>query len=178
MLIFACLKQICMKPQQDEFAPYYNKYIGLIDEDVLGLLEKQADTFPAYIRNIPEDKADYAYADGKWTVRQVLGHIIDTERIMAYRALCIARQDTTPLPGFEQDDYVAVSEVSRRSLASYADEFEAVRKSNLFLFRSFDEQSLNCRGTASEQPVSVRALLYIVAGHLKHHIHIFEERYW
>ena len=167
-----------MKPQQDEFAPYYNTYISLIGDDVLDLLEQQAQTFTEYIRNIPEDKADYAYAEGKWTVRQVLGHIIDTERIMAYRALCIARQDTTPLPGFEQDDYVAVADVSDRSLASYAEEFEAVRKSNLYLFRSFEEEALNCRGTASEQPVSVRALLYIVAGHLEHHIRIFEERYW
>lgn len=167
-----------MKPQQDEFAPYYNRYVSLIDGDVLDLLEQQAGTFTAYIRNIPEDKADYAYAEGKWTVRQALGHIIDTERIMAYRALRIARQDTTPLPGYEQDDYVTVSDVSDRSLSSYAEEFEVVRKSNMFLFRSFKEEALNCKGIASEQPVSVRALLYIVAGHLEHHIRIFEERYW
>lgn len=167
-----------MKPQQDEFAPYYNTYIKLIGEDVLGLLDEQGRTFTAYIRNIPEDKADYAYAEGKWTVRQVLGHIIDTERVMAYRALRIARQDKTPIPGFEQDDYVAVSEVDNRSLVSFAEEFEAVRKSNMFLFRNLDETALNSRGTASDQPVSVRALLYIVAGHLQHHINIFEDRYW
>lgn len=167
-----------MKPQQDEFAPYYNRYVSLIDGDVLDLLEQQAGTFTAYIRNIPENKADYAYAEGKWTVRQALGHIIDTERIMAYRALRIARQDTTPLPGYEQDDYVTVSDIGDRSLSSYAEEFEVVRKSNMFLFRSFKEEALNCKGIASEQPVSVRALLYIIAGHLEHHIRIFEERYW
>ncbi len=97
---------------------------------------------------------------------------------MAYRALRVGRGDTTPLPGFEQDDYVAIADVSKRSLASYADEFATLRAANLFLFRSFDADALSRRGTASEQPVSVRALLYIVAGHLEHHIRIFDERYF
>lgn len=167
-----------MRPLPDEFAPYYNRYISLINDDIISRLAEQQQRFAAYIRNIPADKADYAYAEGKWTVRQVLGHIIDTERIMAYRALCVARRDTTPLPGFEQDDYVAVADVTQRSLASYADEFETVRAANMFLFRSLDKDTLLCRGTASGHPVSVRALLYIIAGHLEHHIALFEERYW
>ncbi|PSK94987.1 DinB family protein [Taibaiella chishuiensis] len=167
-----------MRPQQDEFAPYYDKYISLIGEDVLAVLAAQQQSFTDYIRRIPEAQADYAYAEGKWTVKQALGHIIDTERIMAYRALRVGRGDTTPLPGFEQDEYVALADLSQRSLASYADEFAAVRAANLFLFRSFDAATLTRRGTASEQPVSVRALLYIVAGHLEHHIRIFDERYF
>ncbi len=167
-----------MRPQQEEFAPYYDRYISLIGDDVLEVLATQQQYFADYIRRIPEAQADYAYAEGKWTVKQALGHILDTERIMAYRALRVGRGDTTPLPGFEQDDYVAIADVSKRSLASYADEFATLRAANLFLFRSFDADALSRRGTASEQPVSVRALLYIVAGHLEHHIRIFDERYF
>jgi hypothetical protein len=166
------------KPLPAEYAPYYANYIILADVDIITTLHQQAEAFPAYLRNIPTHLQDYRYAAGKWTVKEVVGHIIDTERIMAYRALRIARADETPLPGFEQDAYVPVNKVASRGLDNLADEFAALRKANMFLIDSFGEEELARMGTASGYPVSVKALLFIMAGHVQHHVNIFEERYF
>jgi uncharacterized damage-inducible protein DinB len=166
-----------MRPDPDEFAPYYDRYISLVGGSVREALGQQLETFSQYIRSIPDEKANFAYAPGKWTVKEVIGHVIDTERIMAYRALRIARGDQTPLAGFEQDDYAARGHFSTRALADLAMEFETLRRANLALFDSFDQAMLLERGTASGHPVSVRALLYIIAGHALHHHAILKERY-
>ena len=165
------------RPQPDEFDPYYATYINTVSENVLGELEHQAISFPAFLKQIPDIKAYYAYAEGKWTVKEVVGHMIDTERIMAYRALRIARNDQTPLASFEENDYVANASFNDRSLESLAEEFEAVRIANIHLFKHLTEDELIRKGTASNKPVSVRALLYILVGHVNHHRNIIEERY-
>ena len=165
------------RPQPDEFDAYYATYINTVSENVLGELEHQATSFPMFLKAISDEKAYYAYAEGKWTVKEVVGHMIDTERIMAYRALRIARNDQTPLASFEENDYVANASFNDRSLASLAEEFEAVRIANIHLFRHLSEDEINRRGTASNKPVSVRALLYILVGHVNHHRNIIEQRY-
>jgi hypothetical protein len=165
------------RPQSDEFAPYYATYINTVSENVLGELEHQATSFPKFLRLVSDEKAYYAYAEGKWTVKEVVGHMIDTERIMAYRALRIARNDKTPLASFEEDDYVANAKFNDRSLDSLSDEFVAVRMGNVYLFKHLTEEEFSRMGTASDKPVSVKALLYILVGHVNHHRNIIEERY-
>lgn len=166
------------KPQETEYATYYGKYISLVpDGDIVGTLTKQLGQTLALWRAIPADKAEHRYAPGKWSTKEMLGHVIDTERIMAYRALRIARGDKTALPGFEQDDFVAGTDWSGRTVAGLADEFEAVRKSNLQLFRSLNEAAWKQIGTASDNPISARALAYIIAGHELYHQEILRDRY-
>lgn len=165
------------RPQPDEFAPYYATYIDKVSENVLGELEHQINSLTNFLKNIPDEKAYYAYAEGKWTIKEVVGHMIDTERIMAYRALRIARKDETPLASFEENEYVANAFFNDRSLESLAEEFAAVRSGNVYLFKYLSEEELSRMGTASGKRVSVRALLYIIVGHANHHRQVIEERY-
>jgi len=120
---------------------------------------------------------NYSYEDGKWTVKEVIGHLIDTERVMAYRAMCIARGEKKPLPGFEQDDYVKFGNFNKRELSDLIYEFRLLRESNLLLAKGFDEECLQKRGVASNHEITVLALLYIIAGHENHHMRILQERY-
>jgi len=167
-----------MKPKPGDYNPYYDKYISLIeDDDIIKVLEDQIKSSETYLRTFSEGNGNYSYADGKWTVKEVLGHVIDTERIMAYRALAFARNEKQAIPGFEQDDYVAESNFNERYLDDLINEFKIVRESNIILFKSFDEEILNRRGTASESEITVLALIYVIAGHEKHHIKILKERY-
>ncbi len=166
-----------MRPKVDEYAPYYQNYIARVSDNVWSVLREQEESFPDFIRHVPLNKAEFAYAPGKWTLKEVVGHVLDTERIMAYRVLRIGRKDETPLPGFEENNYVREAGFAQRSMDSLAEEFYCLRKSNLFLFRSLGEDQLLYRGTASGYNISVRALLFIVAGHLQHHKEIIEERY-
>jgi len=165
------------RPQADEFAPYYATYINTVSENVLGELEHQVTSFPKFLKLISDEKAYYAYAEGKWTVKEVVGHMIDTERIMAYRALRIARNDKTPLASFEENDYVANAAFNDRSLQSLSEEFAALRAANVYFFKSLMDEEYDRKGTASDKTVSVRALLYIIVGHVNHHWRIIEERY-
>ena len=165
------------RPQADEYPVFYKGYIDTVSDDVLAELECQIGTFQALLKEIPEEKAGFAYAEGKWTIIELIGHILDTERIMAYRALRIARNDSTPLAGFEENDYVANAHFADRSLDSMAEEFEHLRKANLFLIRSLNETELGRAGISNEKPISVKALVFIIAGHLNHHIRILKERY-
>jgi hypothetical protein len=162
---------------ETEYAPFYHTYVKTVGEDVFASLKQQLLSIPEFIKGIPAQKEDYAYAPGKWTVKEVFGHLIDTERIMTYRALRIARADETPLAGFEENDYVTHAHYHERSMESITAEFEMLRKSNLFLFESFNDEELSRMGTASGKDVSVRALLFIIAGHINHHISILTERY-
>jgi len=167
-----------MKPKQGDNNPYYDRYISLIgDDDIIEVLEEQRKTSEKFLKTFSEKQGNYSYADGKWTVKEVLGHVIDTEKIMAYRALAFARGEKQSLPGFEQDDYVAESNFNNRSLADLINEFLTARKSNIILFKSFDEDILNRRGIASDSEVTVLALIYIIAGHEKHHMKFLRERY-
>jgi hypothetical protein len=165
------------RPQADEFAPYYATYINTVSENVLGELEHQVTSFPKFLKLISDEKAYYAYAEAKWTVKEVVGHMIDTERIMAYRALRIARNDKTPLASFEENDYVANAAFNDRSLQSLSEEFAALRAANVYFFKSLMDEEYDRKGTASDKTVSVRALLYIIVGHVNHHWRIIEERY-
>jgi hypothetical protein len=164
------------QPQPHEYPEWALKYISLVDGDVIELLQRQAKEFPDFINSLIE-KADYAYAPGKWTIKELIGHVIDTERILVFRLLCFARFENSPLPGFEEDDYVKAAHFQDRSLLSFSEELSLLRKSNLYLFRSLNEAELDRIGTANEKQISVRALLYVIAGHIIHHTRIIKERY-
>lgn len=165
------------RPQPEEYPIFYKGYIDTVSENVLAELEHQIKAFPAFLRGLTEDKASFAYAEGKWTIKELAGHVIDTERIMAYRTLRIARNDSTPLAGFEENDYVKNAHFADRSIDSLAEEFAQLRKANMHLIKSLNETELGCMGISNGKPVSVRALVYIIAGHLNHHRRIIEERY-
>ena len=167
-----------MKPKPEDYDAIYRGYISLIgDDDIIEVLEEQRKTFEKFLKTFTEKQENFSYADGKWTVKEVLGHVIDTEKIMAYRALAFARGEKQSLPGFEQDDYVAESNFNNRSLDDLINEFLTARESNIILFKSFDEEIFSRRGIASESEVTVQALIYIIAGHEKHHMKILRERY-
>ena len=165
------------RPQAEEFPLFYKGYVDTVSENVLTELEQQMESFSALLRSISAEKASFAYAEGKWTIKELAGHVIDTERIMAYRALRIARNDATPLPGFDENDYVANAHFADRSLESLVDEFAALRKANMYLIRSLNAIEIDRSGISNEKPISVRALIFIMAGHVNHHIRILKERY-
>jgi len=166
------------RPGSDEYAPYYDTYVSKVpNQDLLQLLKMQIEETCALLSKVSESEADAAYAPGKWTIKEVAGHIVDTERIMAYRLLRVSRGDSTPLPGFEQDDYVKGGNFRSRTLASLIEEFRLARASTLALLRNLDGSTLTRRGIADGKPVSARALAYIIAGHERHHVGILNERY-
>jgi uncharacterized damage-inducible protein DinB len=166
------------KPAAGEFAPYYSRYIDLVPEgDALGTLAAQIHGTVGALHAISDADSLKRYAAGKWSIREVVGHMIDTERIFAYRALRFARNDRTPLPGFEQDDYIAPARFDSRPWPGLAAEFEAVRQSNLAMFRGFDQEAWMRRGVASGNPMSVRAVAYVIAGHERHHMRVLREKY-
>lgn len=159
-------------------ADYYHRYIDLVkDQSITGALKAGRKNMSKFLKDMPGDKWDYAYEEGKWTVKQVVLHIIDTERVMAYRALRIGRGDQTALPGFEQDDYFKVNDGSARTPKSLVKEYKAVRKATNQLFKNFTEEDLARTGTASDNEISVAALGYIIAGHEIHHAEVIRERY-
>ncbi len=167
-----------MKPEKGEFLPYYERYIDLVGSgDVLDTLSRQMAETQALLRSLPASVATYRYAPGKWSVNEVIGHLIDSERIFAARALRFARNDPTALPGFEQDDYVGNSSFDSYPLGELASELGTVRESTLFLFKHLEEDAWMRRGTANGAEVSVRALAYIIAGHELHHRGILRARY-
>ena len=166
------------QPQPTEYAPYYEKYIALVPEgDIVATLSRQLDDTLSFLRGLTEAQGNSRYAPGKWSIKELVGHIIDGERIFAHRALRFARNDQTPLPGFEQDDYVRAGNFDNRQLSDLTDEFEQVRRATLSLLRSFDDEAWLRRGAANDTEVSVRALAYILAGHETHHKQILRERY-
>jgi len=171
-------RAVIARPGTDEYVPYYGTYIGKVpDGDVHGLLASQLAETLALIRSLPESRGAHRYAPDKWSIKEVVGHVSDAERIFSYRALRIGRGDQTPLPGFEQDDYVPQGHFDARTLGDLADELAAVRQATIQLFAHFDAAELERRGTASGNPISVRALAYIIAGHERHHVGILKTRY-
>jgi enterochelin esterase-like enzyme/uncharacterized damage-inducible protein DinB len=167
------------RPAEGDFLPYAGGYINLIpaEENPLDALRSQPTEIHAVFANLSEEQAEKAYAEGKWTLKEMLLHQIDSERVFAYRAMRFARADGQDLPGFEQDDYVAHSGANARTTASLLAEYDATRAATLALFNTFTEEQLNRRGTANGGPATVRALLYIVPGHERHHLNIIRERY-
>jgi uncharacterized damage-inducible protein DinB len=166
------------RPDATEYAPYYEKYVSLVPkDDVVATLSRQLEETLSTLRGLTEAQADSRYAPGKWSIKELVGHMIDGERIFAHRALRFARNDQTPLPGFEQDNYVFAGNFNNRRLSNLADEFEQVRRATLSLLRSLDDEAWLRRGVASDNEISVRALAYIIAGHETHHMQILRTRY-
>ena len=166
------------KPDSTEYAPYFEKYISLVPEgEIVVTLGLQIESTLSMIRGLSAAQGDLRYAPGKWSVKEVIGHLIDAERIFAYRALRFARNDATPLPGFDENSFVDNAGFGARSLADLAEEFEYTRKSNVYLFKSLDGDSSVRLGSASDNKISVRAIAYIVAGHELHHMGILRSRY-
>ena len=162
----------------DEFHEYYKPYVDTLgDVELLEMLSRQLENFPQFLASIPEEKLHYAYAPGKWTVAEVLVHILDCERVFQYRALRFARNDKTPLPGFEQDDYIAYSGAEKVTVAHLIEHYKAIRQSTIMLFSTLDEEALMRKGMASTVSTSVRALGFFCCGHQKHHRNILRERY-
>ncbi|HXT18938.1 MAG TPA: DinB family protein [Gemmatimonadaceae bacterium] len=167
-----------LRPQADEYLSYYGKYISQVpDGDLLSLLREQLIDSVAQIR-AHGDRADFAYAPGKWTMKEVVGHLSDCERIFAYRTLRVARNDQTNLPGFDENAFVTNANFSRRSLDDLLEELQVVRTATIHLARQLDEDELTRRGSANGAEITPRALLYIVAGHERHHVGLLRERYW
>ena len=166
------------RPAEGEFLPYYERYIGLVAEgDVLSTLDEQMKETQALLHGLPASISTYRYAPDKWSVNELIGHLTDSERIFCARALRFARNDPTPLPGFEQDDYVRNSQFDAYPLAELASELDAVRRASIFLFKHLEEPAWMNRGMANNAEVSVRALAYIIAGHELHHREILLTRY-
>jgi hypothetical protein len=165
-------------PEPNEYAPYYSKYISLVkSDDLLATLTSQARDTCALLGTVSEDKANSRYEPGKWSVKEVLGHITDTERVFSYRALRIGRNDQCPIEGYEQDDYVRYGHFDRCPLSELLEEFQTVRHATLLLLKKFDTEAWLRRGTANQNEVSVRALGYIIAGHELHHRAILKDKY-
>lgn len=172
------MSNLSVRPAADEYAPYYGGYINQVpDGDIIEILSRQLDETRALLASIAEERGDFRYAADKWSIKELLGHLIDAERVFAYRALRFGRGDQTELAGFDQDPYVLNFNVAKRSLAELADEFAVVRQATLYLVKNFDEAAWSQRGVASQNEVSVRALVFIMAGHVNHHLRILRERY-
>ncbi|MBT8287516.1 MAG: DinB family protein [Flavobacteriaceae bacterium] len=164
--------------QQGEYGDYYHGYIQLAGEqELLTALEKSGSKMIEFFNSIPESKMEIAYARGKWTIKELIVHLIDAERVFTYRAMRFARQDSTDLPGFDQDEYVAVSKANERSKKSLIEDYKAVREATINLYRSFDDDMLRYIGTANNNPASARAIGFIIVGHERHHAQIISERY-
>jgi DinB family protein len=166
------------RPQPDEHAPYYSRYIELVPgDDGLAALKQQIEETLAPVLRLDETRAGHRYAPGKWTVKQLLSHVSDAERVFSYRALRIARNDSTPLPGFDENAFADASAADRRPLSQIVAELRAVRAATVALFEGFEPEAMTRRGIANDSPFTVRALAWIAAGHERHHRQILRERY-
>ena len=165
---------------ENEYHSYYKPYIHDLassGKSIVQVLTETGISLEEALSNLPKAKEDYIYEEGKWTIKELLQHIIDTERIFNYRALCFARNDKNSLPGFEQDDYNERSNANDREFKEMLNEFNAVRTSTIAMYKSFSDEALTNVGSVSGNPMSVRALGYLTSGHQKHHIRVFQERY-
>jgi DinB superfamily len=166
------------RPAETEYAPYFENYIGQVNEtDVMAVLRSEIDDLDVLLNRVPAEKETYAYAEGKWTIRQMIGHLIDGERVFGYRAFCIARGEKQNLPGFEQDDYLLTAPYNDISLEDLLSELRLVRLSNIAMFRTLDEEAWSRVGIANNNEVTVRAIAFVMAGHLRHHMKVLRERY-
>ena len=165
-------------PETDEYDPYYTGYITLVpDNGLIPELDAQEGHLRSLVGELSEDRGSHSYAEGKWTIKELLSHVIDGERMFAYRLLRISRGDTTPIEGFEQDGYIENSNANSRTFSDLLEEFSLQRRSNLILLRNLSDEGWARLGTANGVQVSVKALAYIMAGHVRHHQNILTERY-
>jgi hypothetical protein len=166
------------RPAENEYAAHYAGYVaGVPDGDVVELLQRQGSDAAALLGRVSEDRSHFRYAEGKWTIREVIGHLSDSERVFTYRALTFARGDATPLPPFDENAWAETSNADSRFVSALVDEMQAVRAATVGLFRGFSDKEWERWGTASGHKITVRALAYIVAGHEKHHLKVLRERY-
>ena len=166
------------RPEASEFADYYTGYVGKVPgADIMSFLQQQLELAGALIRGIDEAKGAFRYAEGKWTVKELIGHIIDTERVFAYRALVFSRNDSTPLPGFDQEPWAQHANHANVPLAELAAEFESVRRATIYLFRHLDAAAWSRRGIGNNKQMTTRAAAFIIAGHTQHHLDILKSRY-
>ncbi len=167
-----------MRPDLSRVSSFYHNYISQVPEnEIRQAFSVQGPSFISFLESIPENKYDFRYAEGKWSIKEVLQHIIDAERVFSYRALRFARKDTTPLAGFDENAFAESSNANARTWNDLFEEFTAVRKSSALLFHSFDEDQLQCNGISSNTPNYVLAIGYIIVGHAIHHQKIVKERY-
>jgi uncharacterized damage-inducible protein DinB len=166
------------RPESNEYPEYFEKYIKLVNgENVIRALESQMLEMQALVSDLPSEKEDYAYAPGKWTIKEVIGHLIDCERVFGYRVLRFARGDSQDLPGFNEKEYVPAGKFNKRSFYDLAHEFSVLRESNIILVKNLDEECLSRRGTADKLGMTVRALVFSIAGHSAHHVRTIKSRY-
>jgi hypothetical protein len=167
------------RPQVDEYSSFFGGYIQRIPEnaDIIAVLSSQPDEVRALLKNVSEAQANVRPAPGEWSIKEVMGHVNDAERIFAYRAVRIARNDSTPLPGFEQNEYVTATDFNARSLSDLVDEFDFQRRANVLCFKTLSAEETARRGTASNIPITSRALLFVMAGHVIHHIESLKTSY-
>ncbi len=166
------------RPEKTEYAEYYETYISLVEEtDIISAAENQIDELNDLFSAIPEEKGDFRYAEGKWSIKEAAGHLIDGERVFSYRALRIARGDETPLAGFEQNGYVINGNYGNAKLSDLIEELSLLRRSNVLFFKNLTGEAWLRTGTASDAAVSVRALAYMMVGHIRHHTNILRQRY-
>lgn len=169
---------ITTKPAPGEYPQYFEPYIKKVTQnDLLGALQKNGEDMEQLINSIPYAKGDYSYAEGKWTLKEVLMHVLDSERIFTYRALCFARNDKNELPGFDEEAYAPYSNAGARSLISIANEFQTARASTISMFNSFTDEMMHRKGVANKRLISVSALGFVISGHAEHHIQVIKERY-
>jgi hypothetical protein len=166
------------RPTSDEYPAHFQNYMNMVrGEDIIKSLKDQVIDVQATIAEIPEEKESFAYADGKWTIKQVIGHIIDTERILGYRAMRFARKDKTALSGFDENFFVDHALFNKQTLYALGHEFAIVREANLALFKTFDEEAYSQVGNANGHDVSVRSILFMIAGHATHHLNVIKLKY-
>src|SRR5215207_92809 len=166
------------RPDPSEYNPYYQRYVSYVENnDIIDTLASQPTKLQDMLSRIPEEKGTHRYAEGKWSIKELLGHLLDGERIFSYRVLRISRADETPIEGFEQDGYIENAHSDDRSFAELLEEFSLLRRANMLLFNNLTDDGWGRLGTASDSPVSVRALAYIMAGHIEHHLGILKDRY-
>jgi hypothetical protein len=167
-----------MRPADTDYSAAFGRYVSLItDDDILSTIEQQSSEMQRLLSSLDETRAAHRYESGKWSVKEVIGHIIDGERIFGYRSLAIARGETAPLPGFDENDYVANANFDQWRIGDLAELYAVARRSTIIFFRNLAPEAWERRGTASNNPITVRALAYVIAGHERHHLKILRERY-
>jgi DinB superfamily len=166
------------RPTESEYAPYYQSYIDRVSEsDILPVLRSQMDELDVLLERVEPHQETFRYGEGKWSIREIVGHLIDTERVFGYRALCIARGEKQNLPGFDQNDYMATAPYNGIDLEDLLSELRLIRLGNVAMLRTLDEEAWSRVGVANNNEVSVRALAFIMAGHVRHHMNVLRERY-